>query len=384
MPEGVNRTWALQQIEGYQLAKRKLPQWASIFAEGKDLHFPPRLSMEQCSSEATARYKGSIIQRLVGDNTCSLTDLTGGYGIDFSYMARHVGRSVYVERNEELCNIARHNFSLLGLSNAEVINADCENYLTQLSDNNNAPFTSPTIIFLDPARRDSAGGKVFAIEDCTPNLVMLQDSLLDIADTVMVKLSPMLDITQALRTLRNVSDVHIVSVKGECKELLFIMHKEAPTSLTYHCVNLETEEEIFQHDVTSEFRHNDMPVCRYAEPGNILFEPNASIMKAGVQDAFGNRYGLRKLHPNSNLYIGDAPIDLVPARQFRIVAVSDFSKKGLKNLLGDIEQANLTVRNFPSTTDALRRKLKIKEGGSVYLFATTLHDGSHVLIRCSK
>ena len=285
---------------------------------------------------------------------------------------------------ESSISIARHNFSLLGLSNAEVINADCENYLTQLSDNNNAPFTSPTIIFLDPARRDSAGGKVFAIEDCTPNLFMLQDSLLDIAHTIMVKLSPMLDITQALRTLRNVSDVHIVSVKGECKELLFIMHREEPASLTYHCVNLETEEEDFQYDTTSVSQHDNVQVCRHAEPGTILFEPNASILKAGLQDAFGAHYNLHKLHPNSNLYVGSHPIEHVPARQFHITAISDFSKLSLKKLLKDIKQANITIRNFPSTVRQLRQRLNIKEGGSDYLFATTLADDSHVLIRCVK
>ena len=373
MPEGVNRIWALQQIEGYQLAKKKLPQWAHLFAEGKDLHFPPHISMEQCSSEATAKYKATLI------NGQLLIDLTGGYGIDFSYMAPHFDRSIYVEKNKELYTIAKHNFGLLGLHNTEVVNADCEEFLSH-----HVGITPQTLIFLDPARRDSAGGKVYRIEDCTPNLVMLQDSLLDIAHTVMVKLSPMLDITQALRTLRNVSDVHIVSVKGECKELLFIMHREEPASLTYHCVNLEREDEDFQYGTTSEPQYDNIQVCRHIVPGTMLFEPNASILKAGLQDSFSAHYGLRKLHPNSNLYIGNAPVNHVPARQFRIVAISDFSKLSLKNFLKDIKQANLTIRNFPSTVIQLRQRLRIKEGGSDYLFATTLADDSHVLIRCVK
>lgn len=387
MPEGVSRMWALQQIEGYQLAKKKLPQWAHLFAEGKDIHFPPHISMEQCSSEATAKYKAAIINRELPIANCQLStinyqlliDLTGGYGIDFSYMAPHFDKSIYVEKNEELCTIAKHNFELLGLHNTEVVNANCEEYLSH-----HVGVTPQTVIFLDPARRDSAGGKVYRIEDCTPNLVVLQDSLFDIAHTVMVKLSPMLDITQALRTLRNVSDIHIVSVKAECKELLFIMHREEPASLTYHCVNLETEEEYFQHNTTSEPQYDNVQVCRHIEPGTILFEPNASILKAGLQDTFGAHYGLHKLHPNSNLYIGDAPIDHVPARQFRIVAISDFSKSSIKNFLKDIKQANLTIRNFPSTVIHLRQRLKIKEGGNDYLFATTIADDSHVLIRCVK
>ena len=387
MPEGVSRMWALQQIEGYQIAKKKLPQWAHIFAEGKDIHFPPHISMEQCSSEATARYKASVLNPQSTTANCqsstvncqSLIDLTGGYGIDFSYMAPHFGKSIYVEKNEELCTIAKHNFGILGLHNTEVVNADCEEFLSH-----HVCITPQTLIFLDPARRDSAGGKVYRIEECTPNLFILQDSLLDIAHAIMVKLSPMLDITQALRTLRNVSDVHIVSVKGECKELLFIMHREEPASLTYHCVNLETEEVDFQYDTTSVSQHDNVQVCRHAELGTILFEPNASILKAGLQDAFGAHYNLHKLHPNSNLYVGSHPIEHVPARQFHIAAISDFSKLSLKKLLKDIKQANITIRNFPSTVRQLRQRLNIKEGGSDYLFATTLADDSHVLIRCVK
>ena len=435
MPEGVNRTWVLQQIEGYQLAKKKLPHWAAIYDEGKDLHFPPRLSLEQCSSEATARYKAqelSIFNCQLSSELCSpehqrsaralnsqlstLIDLTGGFGVDFSYLAPHFSRAVYVEQQAALCDVARHNLPLLGISNAEVINTTCEDYLSTLNSQ------LSTIFFLDPARRDSAGNKVFCLEDCSPDITQLQDTLLNIGDAIMVKLSPMLDITQALRQLRCVTDVHVISVKGECKDLLLIMRKDkAPDQpITFHCVNLETEEEEFDSPPTDSPLTDSPPApllergeeyalsvsenayktfCNCSPllkrgvrgesggesvGGSFLFEPNASILKAGLQDVFGERYGLSKLHPNSNLFVGKEPIPRVPARQFRIVDVTDFSKANLKRFLKGISHANLTIRNFPATVQELRKRLKLKEGGSDYLFATTLSDGSHVLIRCIK
>ena len=429
MPEGVNRTWVLQQIEGYQLAKKKLPHWAAIYDEGKDLHFPPRLSLEQCSSEATARYKAqelSIVNcppssaRLStygAQELSTLIDLTGGFGVDFSYLAPHFSRAVYVEQQAVLCDVARHNFPLLGISNAEVINLPSEEALaTVFSPSGEVKGELEGVFFfLDPARRDSAGNKVFCLEDCSPDITLLQDTLLNIGDAIMVKLSPMLDITQALRQLRCVTDVHVISVKGECKELLIIMRKDkAPDQpITFHCVNLETEEDELEDPPTdsppapllergeeyalsvSEKADktfcNCSPLSKRGVRGEsvrgeslFLFEPNASILKAGLQDVFGARYGLSKLHPNSNLFVGKEPIPRVPARQFRIVDVTDFSKANLKRFLKDIGKANLTIRNFPATVQELRKRLKLKEGGSDYLFATTLSDGSHVLIRCEK
>ena len=415
MPEGVNRTWVLQQIEGYQLAKKKLPHWAAIYDEGKDLHFPPRLSLEQCSSEATARYKAQELS-IFNFQLSILIDLTGGFGVDFSYLAPHFSRAVYVEQQAALCDVARHNLPLLGISNAEVINATIDplpslniDGVTKLI--KSSPFKGDlegVFFFLDPARRDSAGNKVFCLEDCSPDITQLQDTLLNIGDAIMVKLSPMLDITQALRQLRCVTDVHVISVKGECKELLIIMRKDkAPDQpITFHCVNLETEEEELEDPPQPSLkgREPEHPLERKKgrEPelsatdsnaprplregwgGSFLFEPNASILKAGLQDVFGELYGLSKLHPNSNLFVGKEPIPRVPARQFRIVDVTDFSKANLKRFLKGISHANLTIRNFPATVQELRKRLKLKEGGSDYLFATTLSDGSHVLIRCIK
>ena len=415
MPEGVNRTWVLQQIEGYQLAKKKLPHWAAIYDEGKDLHFPPRLSLEQCSSEATAKYKAQELSTL-NSKLSTLIDLTGGFGVDFSYLAPHFSRAIYVEQQAALCDVTRHNLPLLGLHHAEVINLTSEEALaTVFSPSGEVKGDLKGVFFfLDPARRDSAGNKVFCLEDCSPDITLLQDTLLNIGDAIMVKLSPMLDITQALRQLRCVTDVHVISVKGECKELLIIMRKDkAPDQpLTFHCVNLETEEEEFDSPPAPLLERGEEYALSFSEKADktfcncsplskrgvrgesggesvrgeslFLFEPNASILKAGLQDVFGERYGLSKLHPNSNLFVGKEPIPRVPARQFRIVDVTDFSKANLKHFLKGISHANLTIRNFPATVQELRKRLKLKEGGSDYLFATTLSDGSHVLIRCIK
>ena len=382
MPEGVNRTWALRQIEGYQLAKKKLPRWATLFEQGADICFPPRLSMEQCSSEATAKYKARIVQTSnLKPQISNLIDFTGGFGVDFSYMAQGFEHAMYVEQNPELCEIAKHNFEVFGLDNVEIVNASCEETLAKLSTD-----SKKRVIYLDPARRDSVGNKVFSIEDCTPNLAAIQDSLISKADLVIVKLSPMLDITQALRTLHHVSEVHVVSVRGECKELVFVIGED--TSPKIFCVNLGADEDEFvgsvtnyQSPITSSLNKSSFSNLK---PQIFLFEPNASIMKAGVQDAFGIKYGLQKLHPNSNLFVGTKPIDRIPARQFRIVGVSDFSKASLKLLLKDIDKANLAIRNFPSDVATLRKRLKIKEGGNDYLFATTLFDDTHALIRCVK
>ena len=358
-PEGVDMLWCLQQIEGWQLARRKLPRWAAV----DGLWWPPRLSMEQCSSELTAEYKAEVAERVVADRDM-MTDLTGGFGVDFCHLAPLFRRAEYVERQEVLCDVVRHNLPLLGIGNTEVrmtpSGKDC------------------SLIYIDPARRDDAGRKVYAIEDCTPDVAALQDELLQRAPCVMVKLSPMLDITQALRTLHHVSEVHVVSVGGECKELLFVMMRDADAAPVYHCVNLGTSDEPFVCDGTRQPVATAVP-----REGQYLYEPNASIMKAGVQDMLAACHGLVKLHPKSNLFVADTRLEL-PARAFVISEVCDFSKQSLKRLRQEHPQANITLRNFPSTVNDLRRRLKIGEGGDTYIFATTLADGSHALLVCRK
>ena len=377
-PEGIDLQWCLRQIEGYGIAKKKLPEWTKT----DNIWFPPRLSMEQCSSETTARYKQAIAERL----GCKvLIDLTGGFGIDFSYMARNMENAFYIEQQEVLCNIASHNFPLMGLQNIKIYNTACEEFWNQyVSDSTAAEKQREKIlIYLDPARRNNKGEKVFSINDCTPDVTLLQDSLLENSAYIMLKLSPMLDIAQARRQLKDISEIHIVSVKGECKELIFVMSKDSDRQ-HYYCVNLETDEAPFTSDISATTEQAEIAIPSEITEGAFLFEPNASIMKAGVQNAFARRYNLKKLHPMSNLFLGKEPIQNIPARQFIIERMSDFQKGNLKSFMQDIRQANLTIRNFPSTVEDLKKRLKIKDGGNIYLFATTLSDDTHVLIRGGK
>lgn len=377
-PEGIDLQWCLRQIEGYGVAKKKLPEWTKT----DNIWFSPRLSMEQCSSETTARYKQAIAERL----GCKvLIDLTGGFGIDFSYMARNMENAFYIEQQEVLCNIASHNFPLMGLQNIKIYNTACEEFWNQhVSDSTTAEKQREKIlIYLDPARRNNKGKKVFSINDCTPDVTLLQDSLLENSAYIMLKLSPMLDIAQARRQLKDISEIHIVSVKGECKELIFVMSKDSDRQ-HYYCVNLETDEAPFTSDISATTEQAEIAIPSEITEGAFLFEPNASIMKAGVQNAFARRHNLKKLHPMSNLFLGKEPIQDIPARQFIIERMSDFQKGNLKSFMQDIRQANLTIRNFPSTVEDLKKRLKIKDGGNIYLFATTLSDDTHVLIRGGK
>lgn len=377
-PEGIDLQWCLRQIEGYGIAKKKLPEWTKT----DNIWFPPRLSMEQCSSETTARYKQAIAERL----GCKvLIDLTGGFGIDFSYMARNMENAFYIEQQEVLCNIASHNFPLMGLQNIKIYNTACEEFWNQhVSDSTTAEKQREKIlIYLDPARRNNKGEKVFSINDCTPDVTLLQDSLLENSAYIMLKLSPMLDIAQARRQLKDISEIHIASVKGECKELIFVMSKDSDRQ-HYYCVNLETDEAPFTSDTSATTEQAEIALPSEITEGAFLFEPNASIMKAGVQNAFARRYNLKKLHPMSNLFLGKESIQNIPARQFIIERMSDFQKGNLKSFMQDIRQANLTIRNFPSTVEDLKKRLKIKDGGNIYLFATTLSDDTHVLIRGGK
>lgn len=367
VPEGVDALWCMQQIEGWQKARTKLPLWA----ECKDLWFPPRLSMEQCSSELTALYKRDVLLRLLpgGEERREMVDLTAGYGVDFSYMGMAFCVAHYVERQEQLCRIAAHNMPLLGLNHAVIHNTEAESWCKGMGEVN--------VVFMDPARRDDAGRKTVAIEDCTPDVGSCHEALLSRCDYLMVKLSPMLDITQALRTIRHVCEVHVVSVKGECKELLLIASmKHARERVTYTCVNLSADDAAYSWTEGEKRK----PVIAEELEGYI-HEPNASILKAGIQDCLCLTHGVRKLHTKSNLFVSREPVRDFPGRSMRITGWSDFSKKGLKALVGDLTQANITTRNFPTSVAELRKRLKLKEGGDVYLFATTTADGSHVLIR---
>ncbi len=358
----------LRQAEGWQRMRTKVPAWAAT----DGLHYPPRLSLEQCSGEAAARYKAAVAERLLaGKEDASLTDLTGGMGVDFSFVSRHFASAVYVERQETLCAAARHNFPLLGLPGAKVVCGDGADYLREMA--------AVDIIYIDPARRDTAGRKTVRISDCEPDVVGLKALLLSKARVaVMVKLSPMLDITEAARELGCVSEAHVVAADGECKDLLLVLRADAGGAPQLYAVE---DGAAFRFTAAEEAS----AAVTYAEGvGAYLYEPGAALMKAGAFKLCAARYGLEKLHPNSHLYTSAQLVSDFPGRAFAVKAVYGFGKKDINALRRDTPQANIATRNFPAGAEALRKKLKLRDGGDDYLFATTLRDGRHALVRCGK
>ena len=385
---------ALQQIAGWQTARTKLPEWAAT----DGIVYPPRLSMEQCSSEATAKYKAKVLGDgcwMLVDSShtnnnkpptpithhptpSTIIDLTGGFGVDFSYMARGFQKAVYVERQPHLCEAARHNFQLLGLENTEVVCGDGVEYLKNLPSPFHPP--SPRTIYLDPARRDENGKKTYAISDCTPDVVALKDLLLEKAGLVLIKLSPMLDWHKAVDDLGEVVEVHIVSVDNECKELLLVLAKNPAAPLRVVCANIrhDTETELFEF-----FPLNDSlstPLFPALRERDYLYEPNASIMKAGCFAEVADRFGVQPTGSNSHLFLSPQFIPDFPGRKFQIEKVTSMNKKELKHAIGGLTKANITVRNFPLSVAELRKRLKLADGGDTYIFATTLGEKDHVLL----
>lgn len=369
----VDIPFALTQIEGRQRARVKLPSWAAI----DGVRYPTHISMEQCSSQQTALYKSSIASRLVDDASSigRLVDITGGFGVDFSYIARHFSQAVYVERQQSLCDAARHNFKLFNLSQAEIICGDGVDYIEDML---------PTdIIYIDPARRDVNGDKVVAISDCTPDILFLKDQLLEKSCYVLVKLSPMLDWHKAVDDLnhgcRCVKELHIVSVDNECKELLLVLTKNYTEDMRIYCVN--------NYDIFN-YIPRQIPVSHSNVtdilPTSYLFEPNASIMKAGCFDEIEKDYQVNAIGNNSHLFISRQDNIAFPGRRFIIDKVSTMNRKELRCNLYGIDRANITTRNFPLSVAELRKRLKIKDGGEIYIFGTTVNEKEHTLLICHK
>ena len=329
-------------------------------------------------------------------------DLTGGFGVDFSYIAARLGvKSMYVERQAHLCDAAKENFGRLGLKNAIVKNGDGIEVLhsfhpkkkdvASADDSLGITYDQPLsllktnlglkIIFIDPARRDDAGNKVVSLKDCTPDVTVLQEEMLLKADYVIVKLSPMLDWHRAISELSHVREVHIISVNNECKELLLVLSAQNMSNLRIYCVNDALSfvcEESDMEASSVKIAPSTLEEMQY------LYEPNASLMKAGCFGVLSGRYDARMLSKNSHLFVSREPIAAFPGRSFRIIAVSSFNKKELKRHLSGITKANIATRNFPLSVAELRKRLKLKDGGETYIFATTLSDESHVLVITNK
>ncbi len=425
VPADVDLRAALCQIEGRQLAARKLPSWAAC----DGLLFPPRLSLEQCSSEATASYKRQLVARHLsqeGVETTSLVDLTAGFGVDFAALAPLFAQAFYVDRNPDLCELARHNMPCLGLLHAQILSASAEEVLEALAETlssaqplrstKDSPLSTLhaplSLVMLDPARRDTAGRKVALIEDCTPDVCALQQRLRFVARLTLIKLSPMLDLTAALRSLHAVVEAHVVSVGGECKELLLLMRGDESGSpsaqpsldaIPIYCVDLPSQ---FASDEDAAAPFGLTRACRvvstraeeaaapsppYVDPslftsaeGLYLYEPSASLLKAGAFRVLCQRYPVEKVAPQSHLYVSRVPIKDFPGRAWRIQEASTFSKRDLRRLLADIPAAELSVRGFPTSVATLRRQLHLREGGTVHLIATTLADNTRLLLKVER
>ena len=392
----VDMPYALDQIQGWQIARRKLPKWAAC----DGVIFPPHLSMEQCSSEPTAQYKLNLAMEWTTLNSelstqncrrqqfktqnskfktsTRMTDLTGGFGVDFSFTSCAFAAATYVERNEQLCHIVEHNLPLLGLNNATVVCADAVEYLSTVE--------PQTMLFLDPARRDEHGAKTVMLADCTPDVVQLLPKLLEKSRFTMLKLSPMLDWHKAVDDLQGtVREVHIVSVGGECKELLLVLSTVVESELKVYCADLSTAS-----DTSSIFVYtpgSSAPVVNSklkTQNSKFVHEPNASIMKAGCFDELAAAYGVSPVSRNSHLFLSDEPIEGFPGRSFVVERVTTMNKGELRKALVGIEKANIATRNFPLTVAELRKRFKIKDGGDVYIFATTTAEGEHVLLISRK
>ena len=474
----VDMPYALDQIKGWQTARRKLPTWAAC----DGIVYPPHLSMEQCSSEPTAQYKLNLamewscriessefrvesserevesselrVENSEGEvnnfssgqpatlnsqlstlnsqpatlnsqlstlncHASRMTDLTGGFGVDFSFTSCAFASATYVERNAQLCHMVEHNLPLLGIDNAKVVCADAVDYLSTLD--------MQTMIFLDPARRDQHGAKTVMLADCTPDVVQLLPQLLKKSRFTMLKLSPMLDWHKAVEDLHGmVREVHIVSVGGECKELLLVLSEEIESELKVFCADLEaggsgeaglsggsscsscsslSSEPSFPRTPSSPSApsHPSTPSLSaslfvYA-PGSscpapnsklktqnskFLHEPNASIMKAGCFDELAAAYGVSPVSRNSHLFLSAEPVDGFPGRSFSIERVTTLNKRELRQALAGIEKANIATRNFPLSVAELRKRLKLKDGGDVYIFATTTAEDEHLLLISHK
>ena len=489
----VDMPYALDQIKGWQTARRKLPTWAAC----DGIVYPPHLSMEQCSSEPTAQYKLNLamewscriessefrvesseegvesselrvesserevesselrVENSEGEvnNSSSeqpatlnsqlstlnpqpatlnsqlstlnchasrMTDLTGGFGVDFSFTSCAFASATYVERNAQLCHMVEHNLPLLGIDNAKVVCADAVDYLSTLD--------MQTMIFLDPARRDQHGAKTVMLADCTPDVVQLLPQLLKKSRFTMLKLSPMLDWHKAVEDLQGmVREVHIVSVGGECKELLLVLSEEIESELKVFCADLEagggsgeaglsggsssssssslSSEPSFPRTPSSPsapshpsthslsaslFVYTPSSSCPApnsklkTQNSKFLHEPNASIMKAGCFDELAAAYGVSPVSRNSHLFLSAEPVDGFPGRSFSIERVTTLNKRELRQALAGIEKANIATRNFPLSVAELRKRLKLKDGGDVYIFATTTAEDEHLLLISHK
>ena len=348
------------QLNGKKRAEKKLPTWF----RNRNILYPPNVNLEQTSSEAAAEYKASLVS---GKN---LVDLTGGFGIDDFYFSKRMSGVVHCELNEEISEIAAHNFTILNVDNVEVVKGDGLEFLKNSSEKFDW-------CYIDPSRRDDAGGRVFFLEDCLPDVPGNLELIWKKTDHLLVKTSPLLDLQAGLKSLNHVYEIHVVAVNNEVKELLWVSKKGFSGPVKVKAVNLRKERmQIYQNFAEAS---KDVPI---GPPGKFLYEPNAALMKSGLADVMARELGMVKLHPNSHLFTSEDKKEFF-GRSFGIIEIVPFKKKLLKKHL-NFSEAHITTRNFPEKVASLRKMLKLKDGGDIYLFFTTLSEEEKVVIICRK
>jgi len=356
---------ALRQIVGINKARYKIPSYYL----NDEILYPAQLSLEQSSSESTAKYKSALIEG------ARFVDLTGGFGIDCYFISKKFKEAVYVERQTALCEYASNNFKVLDATNIEIVNDTSESYLDKM--------TAVDLIYIDPARRNSNGKKVVSLNECEPDISILAPTLLKKAKKVMIKLSPMFDIHLALNELLNTYEVHIISVDNECKELVLILSETKSDKIPLKMINL-TKNNSLQY-FESEIGNELLTECEFAaEILLYLYEPNSSIMKGGAFKHIAKSFNLKKLHINTHLYTSNELITDFPGRVFTVISVSDSSKAELKKLYATTPKANINVRNYPLTVEEFRKKTKITDGGTDYIFACKLINDKNIIVKCTK
>ena len=352
--------WIAQQLTGKQIAKKKLPSWF----HNESILYPLRLPLEQCSSELTANYKATLVNKGAG------IDLTGGFGVDVFAFSKTALNVLYCERNEILAKLVHSNFKALNTSNIDVFIGDGIDFLKK---QNNLDW-----IFVDPARRKE-GERVYRLEDCEPNVIELKDLLLQKASSILIKTAPLLDLQQTIKDLCFVKEAHVLSVNNDCKEVLYLIERNYTGPSQIICCNIKNQANEYYSFNYEEERNT---LTTYSEPLTYLYEPNASIMKAGGFKSVTAKYDVFKLHKHSHLYTSENPVANFPGRSFRVKSVIAADKKSI--VKHKASKANLACRNFPQNIDVLKKKLKIKDGGDQYIFATTLCDDLPRLILCEK
>lgn len=365
--EDIDIKFCVQQIEGIKKAKEKFPS----LLENNDLLFPPKINIEQTSSEQTAKYKASLFPK-----ESTLRDLTSGFGIDVIFFAKEIKKVYYHEINYELACIAEKNFKDLDLENIIVNKGNSANDIDSLE---------PTdIIYLDPSRRDENKNKVFLIKDCQPDIIEILPFLFDKAKTICLKLSPMLDIKLTIKEIKNIKEIHIISVKNDCKELFLVLEEYYDKEIEYNCVDFDSNGKMNKFTFTPNKSNTSLAEKDLQRSGVYLYEPNTSILKSGGFHALCERFEVNKLAPHSHLYLSEKEIEDFPGRKFKIKTILQYNNKIIKTLSTRYPKANITIRNFPQTVSEIRKRINVKEGGDEYLFFTTNKENEKIIISCEK